>query len=405
MLCQFSFKNFKSFKSETTLSFYASALPELKGSLKGTERNGKPLLPVNVIYGANGSGKTNLIEAIECMTSTVVVPIMENNRSMAPAILQKPMECMPFRFDETSSNLPTEFRLTFRLFQYEYTYFIERQNETIISEMLQRNNVTGGKFATVFDREYTHVGIGRYLKDENIRIPEVSASTPVLSLIANNYRNIVCLSLQCLLEACRIVYGSNLMPIQNVVLSDIKSNGTLMHKEEMLSVLNDLDIDISDYRYDEQLNQLVFCRTINHKQYETAFDDESEGTKKIFALLAVMLNTMRDGTLLVVDEFDTSLHPNLLKYIISLYRDEKINYRGAQLLFTAHNPSILKNDVFRRDEIWLVSKNTEHESELLRLSEWHADNGRPVNNTAAYDKQYLEGRYGAIPNIRDNFKK
>ena len=125
--------------------------------------------------------------------------------------------------------------------------------------------------------------------------------------------------------------------------------------------------------------------------------DESDGTKKMIAALPVILLALQEGRLVIIDELDAKLHPKLLRYVISLFKNKNVNKKGAQLLFTSHDMTTMKNTVFRRDEIWFAAENERHESEIYSLYEIRRENNERVNSTAAYDKQYLEGRYGADP--------
>ena len=101
--------------------------------------------------------------------------------------------------------------------------------------------------------------------------------------------------------------------------------------------------------------------------------------------------------MVIIDELDAKLHPKLLRYVISLFKNKEINKYGAQLLFTSHDMYTLKNTIFRRDEIWFAAENASHESEIYSLHEIRGEDNDRIKNTAAYDKQYLEGRYGADP--------
>lgn len=113
MLCQFSFQNYKSYKTETTFDFQAVAIPEFGSTLLGDEKAGK-LLPVGVVYGPNGGGKSNLLQALSCLITTVVKPIHDLEKSREDVIIQQKADCEPFLFDETSRNEPTEFQIYFR---------------------------------------------------------------------------------------------------------------------------------------------------------------------------------------------------------------------------------------------------------------------------------------------------
>lgn len=158
-----------------------------------------------------------------------------------------------------------------------------------------------------------------------------------------------------------------------------------------------MDIDITGYRYDEDTKQLFMQRTLSSQEYELPFSQESDGTKELIAALPVILLALREGRMVIIDELDAKLHPKLLRYVISLFKNKEINKYGAQLLFTSHDMCTLKNTIFRRDEIWFAAENTSHESEIYSLHEIRGEDNDRVKNTAAYDKQYLEGRYGADP--------
>ena len=168
-------------------------------------------------------------------------------------------------------------------------------------------------------------------------------------------------------------------------------------RSRIIQALNDLDIDIADYRFSEEEKKLYTQRVVAGKSYELQFDDESDGTKKLIAALPVILLALREGRLVIIDELDAKLHPKLLRYIISLFKNRRLNQNGAQLLFTSHDMATMKNTIFRRDEIWFAAVNENHESEIYSLYEIRREDHERVNNTAAYDKQYLEGRYGADP--------
>ena len=128
--------------------------------------------------------------------------------------------------------------------------------------------------------------------------------------------------------------------------------------------------------------------------------DESSGTKKLFGLLPFIAKSLSVGTTLVIDELDAKIHPVLLKYIIMMFNDMKINQHGAQLIFTSHDLSTMNSEVFRRDEIWFVAKGNKENSKLYSLVEFKNDKGESVRKDAKFDKQYLEGKYGADPYLR-----
>ena len=394
MLCQFAFKNFKSYKNETILDFQAATLPEFKETLI-TDENASALLPVSAIYGPNGGGKTNLLMALSCVISTIVIPVSELNKGHTFPILQQNANATPFAFDTVSSDEPTEFRLFFRVGKNEYCYYIAFLKDEIVSEDLYRKAITGKKSATIFERENGKITLGYSINKKSIN-KDVNPKMPYISFLAINYNIPEIIEAMSWFEGCIIRnYANPSIEYQIMLYSDT------IGKNQMIHALNDMDIDITDYRYDSDVHQLYVKRHINNKDYELPYMEESEGTRKLISALPVILLALRDGRLLIIDELDAKLHPKLLRYVISLFKNKDINRNGAQLLFTSHDMSTMKNTVFRRDEIWFACENDAHESELYSLHELRNEDGDRIKNTASYDKQYLEGRYGADPYLRN----
>lgn len=390
MLCQFSFQNFKSYKKETTFDFQASVLPEFKDTLIDADK-AVSLVPVSVVYGPNAGGKSNLLHALSCVISTIVNPVNELGKNQNGLILQQKVDAVPFLFNETSKNKPTEFRLFFRINQNEYCYYIALKNDEVVSEGLYRRAITGKKTATIYERETTHVTLGYTINKKNINT-DVNLKMPYLSFLAINYNIAVISEVMAWFESCIIQSYAGLENFPQIMLDTSDRE-----KAQLIHALNDMDIDITDYRYDEDHKQLFMKRTLGSHEYELSFSEESDGTRKLVTVLPVILLALREGRLVIVDELDAKLHPKLLRYVISLFKNKEINKFGAQLLFTSHDMSTLRNTVFRRDEIWFAAENMRHESEIYSLHEIRGEDNDRIKSTAAYDKQYLEGRYGADP--------
>ena len=390
MLCQFTFQNFKSYKNETTLDYQAAVLPEFKNTLI-TETSAPDLLPVNVVYGPNGGGKSNLLQALACVISTVVKPVNELGKNRQGFILQQKIDAVPFLFDKISKNEPTEFRIFFRIEKNEYCYYLALTNDEVISESLYRKAVTGKKTAMIFEREADSISLGYTINKKSLNT-SINPKMPYLSFLAINYDIPVISEVITWFESCIIrSYANPVVEHQILLAKDAP------YKEQFIRALNDMDIDITGYRYDEDTKQLFLQRTLSSQEYELPFSQESDGTKKLIAALPVILLALREGRMVIIDELDAKLHPKLLRYVISLFKNKEINKYGAQLLFTSHDMCTLKNTIFRRDEIWFAAENASYESEIYSLHEIRGEDNDRVKNTAAYDKQYLEGRYGADP--------
>ena len=129
-------------------------------------------------------------------------------------------------------------------------------------------------------------------------------------------------------------------------------------------------------------------------------DRESSGTNKLFDLSGPIFETLYSGAVLVIDELDAKIHPVLLKYLIMTFSNMEKNKKGAQLIFTSHDLSTMNSEVFRRDEIWFVAKGNRQNSKLYSLVEFKNKKGESIRKDAKFDKQYLEGKYGADPYLR-----
>ena len=393
MLCQFSFKNFKSYKDETVFDLQATSIEEHGDSLI-THEKGNAILPVSVIYGPNGGGKTSLLQAMACLISTVVKPIHDLGKNRVKVVIRQRFACLPFAFDESSEKEPTEFKIYFRVNSNEYMYYIAILDEKILSEVLYRRTIGGKKTAVIFEREEENIVLGAKISKKNVNT-EVNPKMPYLSFLAINYNFEEITEVQQWFESCIILNYANPRTEQNIFLN----NGDEF-KNFCITSLNNVGIDVSDYRYDEVKNDFFVFHNIDGKQYSLPFIYESEGTKKLFSILPFFLVAINEGRLVVADELDAKLHPKLLRYIVSLFTNKDINKNGAQLIFTSHDMSIMKKEVFRRDEIWFAALNREHSSELYSLFDIKDENGERIRATSAYYKQYLEGRYGADPYLR-----
>ena len=394
MLCQFSFKNFRSYRDETTFDFQAASIPEFHDSVLRQE-GCSDLLPVGVLYGPNGGGKTNLLQALSCLISLVVRPIHELEKNRNPLIVQQPVDCTPFLFDETSSSEPTEFRIYFRVKGNEYQYYLSILKGEVIGESLSRRKIGGKRPARLFDRDESGIALGSSLRAKGLNT-SVNAKMPYLSFLAINYDLEYIHDAQDWFESCIVRNYANPVAERQIILSKDDA-----FEKNFIRLLNDVDIDISGYRYDEGEKGFYLQRVLEGHSYELSFTQESAGTQKLFAALPVVLIALREGRLLIIDELDAKLHPKLLRHVISLFKNPEINKHGAQLLFTSQDISTMKNTVFRRDEIWFAALGDDHASVIYSLYDIRREDDERVNSTAAFDKQYLEGRYGADPYLQN----
>ena len=175
-------------------------------------------------------------------------------------------------------------------------------------------------------------------------------------------------------------------------------------KKKLVEFLVDVGITISGIQFvkkDDEHIDILFNHTVNNHTYQLHLADESDGTQKLFNVLPLVIIALTEGRLLVLDELDAKLHPKLLRFLIMLFKNPEINQHKAQLIFTSHDISTMKSSVFRTDEIWFAYKKDDEASDLYSLYELRDENGNRIGPNTAYDKQYLEGRYGADPYFRN----
>ena len=395
MLSQFSFCNFRSYKNETVFDFEATTAEEMCDSIISDAADGKKFLPVSVIYGPNGGGKSNLIRAFICMVSTVAHPILLMEKAITSIDSMYSEVCHPFLFDEISRNEPTDFEVYFRIEDVDFRYALSIHDGRITDESLFRRSVGVKKPTKLFSREGNHVTRGNILTKSKVSV-EVNEKMPYLSFLATTYRIPQIDEAAKWFESC--ILQNYAVPLADMITRIVEQPE---HKKLFLSVLHGVDACIQDYEpiYDSEQKPkgLLVIREINGKRYSLPLEDESDGTRKMFQLLPVFINSLTGGKLLVVDEMDAKLHPTLLRYLISLYHNPCVNTRGAQLWFTSHDLTTMKNDVFRRDEIWFSYRDAEESSRVYSLYDIRTPKNAHIDVKSAYDKQYLEGRYGADP--------
>lgn len=398
MLCQFTVKNYKSIRDEVTFDMQAAAISEHEGKIiKDTDE--EEFLPVSVLYGPNGGGKSNVLEALHTLNAMVLRAIYATNDVDEREYKARKIPVEPFAFSEESKSKPTEFEVFFRTKLAEYRYILKAQEDIVIYESLDRIKLETGRRSALFVRNESEIEMkGVFAK---LKISEdLSASLPLLSYLGIAYKKneIVQDVIMWFQESIDFLnYGNS---YQEMRMAVAKSEEI---KSLVLDMIKEMDLDIENFRIEEKENDRIdifTTHTVDGYSAEISLADESSGTKKLFGLLPFIARSLVFGTTLVIDELDAKIHPLLLKNIIERYTDMDINRNGGQLIFTSHDLSTMNSDVFRRDEIWFVAKGKEQNSKLYSLVEFKNDKGESVRKDAKFDKQYLEGKYGADPYLQ-----
>lgn len=418
VLCQFTFKNFKSFKDEATLDMQAAKISEHEDSLIVDQTDGAEFLPVAVIYGPNGGGKSSVLEAFVYLARKILSPIItikempvnEEDDDIFKGVSiekRKIKEFLSLGIDETERYYkftqnthvePCQFEIFFRTNGKEYKYQLFLLKNEVVEENLFIKDLKTNDPKIVFERDKDGIYLGEGL--ESIDVDNIKSSIPLLSYISIT-KNIEIIDnvINWFINSVVLNYDN---PFQDrtVILNKGKKG-----EKQFLDMLNEMDINIIGIRPVKDTDGKITKIFIKHKlndglEGELSFEEESSGTRKLFGLLPFMLQCIKSGNLVIADEMDAKLHPKLLRYIVELFTNPKINKKGAQLLFTSHDLTTMKSTIFRRDEIWFAALNQYEASNLYSLVEFKKENGEKVRKDETFDKQYIEGRYGADPYFR-----
>lgn len=398
MLCQFTVKNYKSIRDEMTFDMQAAAISEHENNII-RDKDGELFLPISAIYGPNGGGKSNVLEAMHTLASKVLRPLYATGDKEERIFLQKRLLIEPFAFSKKTKSQPTEFEIFFRTEIAEYRYKLHIMKDVVNYESLDRVKLDTGRRSALFERDTEEIslkGVFSKLKASE----DLSATLPLLSYLGIIYKkNEVVKDVLDWFE-----YGIDFLnygnPIEELRMAVSNSEDV---KQLMLDMIQEMDLDIVDFRVVEDENDRIDVYTKHLVDgYETELNllEESSGTRKLFGLMPFIAGCLLTGTALVIDELDAKIHPVLLRHIIMMFNDMSINKKKAQLIFTSHDLSTMNNEVFRRDEIWFVAKGNAQNSKLYSLVEFKNEKGESVRKDAKFDKQYLEGKYGADPYLK-----
>ena len=409
MIYEFTFSNFRSYRKEATMDFGAKPISEFENTL--LHGKDSDILPVCVIYGPNGGGKSSVLMAIQSLQKTVLSPLTQlafmkkkseklsdvSMEEIQKNISDQSNEQMFYKWDEQGKEIPTEYSILFQVDDWKYRYELKISKDAILEENLYIQDSID-HFEALFERDAE----GVYLCDEisGIDIENMNESLPLISYIGM-FKNISKID-----QALRFFFN-----IQTINFDVPRRDRTIFiksierDKNRVLNVVQSMGIDIVDIRvvYEEDGNvKNVYTKhkLENGKYRELELKEESSGTRKIFSILPIILTSLDKGRFLVIDELDAKLHPALLQAMIELFTNPNTNSNKAQLLFTSHDMTTMSNKVFRRDEIWFSAINGKDESVLYSLVDFRKENGKKTRNDETYSKQYLEGRYGADPYLK-----
>lgn len=412
MLLEFRVRNFRSIRDEQALSLIASNDKEL--ALTHVAPTGLKVAPhavrSAVVFGPNASGKSSLLRALDYMRAVVA----ESATVIQPG---QTYNVQPFKLDTRSAQQPTEFEITFLLSGVRHQYAFSMTSLRIVSESLLAYR--SSKPTQLFSR--LHVDGERYDYDFSAYL------TGPRKLWQESTRpNALFLSMAAQLNSEQlspvfnwIVRNITFLPAGASVLPDF-TTAMLASEQGRASIrefLSAADISIADVQAvsrkgmqaqlvmspnglqasqeERELLIPVFEHSTPNGSAKFELHDESEGTQRLYGLIAPVLDCLRDGRVLVVDELDSSLHTLLVRRLITMFQTPDLNPKGAQLIFSTHDTSLLDRTLFRRDQIWFTEKDADQATCLYPLTDFSP------RKQEAWERGYLAGRYGAVPFFGD----
>lgn len=422
MIIQFSIKNFKTFKEKATLSLIASNYDKdtrEKENISLNESFDLRLLNSAVIYGANASGKSKLLEAFSFMRYFVINSSKESQKG-------EEIEVEPFKLSTETENEASEFEIIFLHKNELYRYGFEVTTNKVMAEWLYHKPKT--KEIELFYREGMRFDTHQrnFTKGTMVVREGLVRDNALLLSVAAQFNEQAAINVLEWFKRLKTISGLNESGYQGFTM---KKTEDPAHKLKILELLKAADLGIQDIelqkldldslpnsmpkelkekiiREVKEENKQFFSDVLTkHKKYDTELKavenvvfsmdgDESSGTRKFFALTGPILDVLENGFTLIVDELDSKLHPNLVCKIVSLFNSKEFNKKNAQLIFNTHDTNLLSSGLFRRDQIWFTDKNKYGEAKLYSLADFKSDE---VRKTEPFEENYIRGKYGAVP--------
>ncbi|MDR1422732.1 MAG: ATP-binding protein [Coriobacteriales bacterium] len=423
MLIEFSVKNFKSLRDEQTLSLVASNYySELNESLIRKELPGLSnlnYLPCSVILGANASGKTSMIQALGLLQQMIQ---MSFSQQPGNGLLYS-----PYRLGKDMRTKPTEYHLTFVAQEVRFEYFLSHNRTTVLEESLSA--YPKGRQQQWYSRHFDQATNRTKMTTHPTYLDVPSEITGIvrddalfLSLLIRLNHSGVQQVAHWFADQLAIIdrapevpqdllrnYSTNLLDgesgtdemrskftdiIKKADFGIVKSEVVSAPAPEFLTeIVPMLSPDMLEQLKNQDWKTVQFTHQGQDAVHQFGYDEESAGTRRLFELAGPIVDVLENGKTVLIDELDASMHPLLVQELVRLFQNSLINKSGAQLIFTAHDTTVLEYGLLRRDQIWFIKKRYDGSSLLYPLSDY-----KPRKKETVADG-YLVGRYDAVPAV------
>jgi len=413
MLIEFSVGNYKSFKDIVTFSMVAANLTSKKKELDVTNifnyKKSINLLKAAALYGSNASGKSNFIKALVFMRNFVISSSKDTQAT-------EQIKVENYKLSTTTENKPSFFEVIFVIDDIRYRYGFELDNDSIHSEWLYRAK---DRETNLFIRTKEEISPKGPFSEGKELESKTRQNALFLSVCAQ-WNGKISMDILKWFKDCGIISGLNDFGYRHFTEKQLDHPDT---KAKILDFIREFDFGISGLNvkrtsitvdsfpkdFPEPLQKLILDQGGNkttvsttHKKFndknvyidDVLFDldqNESDGTQKAFSFSGPLLDVLANGNVLFVDELDARFHPIITQAIVQMFHDPHTNPQNAQLIFATHDTNLLDNKFFRRDQVWFMEKNKFGATDLYSLVDFK------VRNDASFEKDYIAGKYGAIP--------
>lgn len=423
MILSFSIQNFGPVKEKQTLSFEADSSTHLEDQYVITTPNGYRILKLGLIYGANASGKTTILRALDFLRDLVLEP--EEKKT-------SPLNYSPFLFDQQTPHHPSVLSIDFFQKEIKYSYTVEFNKNAVLTEELTYYNPNKANIfrrTTDVGNQFSEIKFGSKISVHNLYKKTLESNTLWNNTVLGGYlkTNIQVEELRDVADwfenyLNRIVFTNT--QLDSYILDKIDSED--IDKNDISRILRRADFNISNIKIDQnerpQFMELLHNRvyknpndlkefvrrgnlsfsklelehTVNGEKYFLPFLSESQGTQRYFGFAGLLALMIKGSVIFPIDELETSLHPDLYNHFILSFL---MNTKNSQLIATTHNREILDNrDIYRNDAIWFTDKNEESATELYSLSDFDSS---VIRNTSNVYNAYKIGKLGGVPNTGD----
>jgi uncharacterized protein len=401
MLIEFSVGNYRSFKEVVTFSMVAAPIAVSNSTIDENNlflaTKEIKLLKSAAIYGANASGKSNLVRAISFMKEFAI------NSAVGSRITNE-IDTELYRLNIESEREPSYFEIVFIIGSTRYRYGFEVDRQSVKSEWLYQTLRT--KESQLFERENSKIKVFSKFSEGRSLENKTRKNALFLSVVAQFNGDI----------ATDVVDWFNELNIFNNLDDDDYDNATIdaliegHRTQDLIGLVTSLDLGIKDIQMiktpmPEFPGVISYEVKTAHWKYDgenrvdTEYfeldENESAGTQKLFNISGLLINILQSGEILIVDELDARLHPLISCAIVKLFNSSITNPRNAQLIFTTHDTNLLSANMFRKDQIWFTEKDRYGATDLYSLVEYE------IPDDAPFEQDYIAGKYGAIPFIGD----